>query len=123
MAWATESLPGDQDPDLAAQLAGLSAAAANPKATETVVDAGSQSADDDWVILVAPGELAILTNASGTQEVKVADFRYTPRGIVYNLKHRTQDVQWTVPAETVMPMHGESQLVRFNLMTGERIDL
>jgi hypothetical protein len=42
---------------------------------------------------------------------------------VYELKHRTRAVQWTVPAETVMPIHGESKLVRFNLMTGERVDL
>jgi DEAD/DEAH box helicase domain-containing protein len=123
VAWASESLLGDQDPDLAAQLAGLSAAAADLKATETVAGTDPESADDDWVILAAPGELAILTNASGTQEVEVADFRYTPRGIVYELKHRTRAVQWTVPAETVMPIHGESKLVRFNLMTGERVDL
>lgn len=125
VAWVSESLLGDQDPDIAAQLAGLSTAAENLKATETVADADSesQSADDDWVILVAPGELAILTNASGTQEVEVADFRYTPRGIMYDLKHRRRSVRWTVPAETVMPIHGESKLVRFNLMTGERVDL
>jgi DEAD/DEAH box helicase domain-containing protein len=123
VAWASESLLRDQDPELARQLAALSAAAADLETTETVADADSELADDDWVILVAPGELAILTNASGTQEVEIADFRYTPRGIVYDLKHRTQDVQWTVPAETLMPIHGESKLLRFNLMTGERVDL
>ena len=122
-ASASENLLTDQDPDLAAQLAGVAAASELLVATETVADGDSDSADDDWVILVAPGEPAILTNASGTQEVEVSGFRYTPRGIVYDLKHPAQSVQWSVPATTVMPVHGESKLVRFNLMTGEQVDL
>jgi DEAD/DEAH box helicase domain-containing protein len=123
VAWASESLIGDHDAEFSAQLITLAEAATSLQAVEPLVDVNSESAEDDWVILVAPGELAILTNASGTQEVTVTDFRYTPRGIIYDLQHRTQNVRWSVPAETVQPVYGETKLVRFNLMTGERVEL
>jgi DEAD/DEAH box helicase domain-containing protein len=123
VAWASESLIGDQDAELSAQLMALAEAATSLQAVEPLVDVNSESADDDWVILVAPGELAILANASGTQEVEVTDFRYTPRGIFYDLHHRSKKVRWSVPAETVQPIYGETKLVRFNLMTGERVEL
>jgi hypothetical protein len=123
VAWASESLIDDYDAELSTQLMALAEAASSLQAAEPLVDVNTESTDDDWVILVAPGERAILTNASGTQEVEVTDFRYTPRGIVYDLQHRTQDVRWSAPAETVQPIYGETKLVRFNLMTGERVEL
>jgi DEAD/DEAH box helicase domain-containing protein len=121
--YASESLIDDQNTELFVQLAALARMAASLQGAEPVVDVDVESADEDWVIVIAPGETAILGNASGTQEVEVVDFRYTPRGIIYDLKHRAQEVRWSVPAETVQPIYGETRLVRFNLMTGERVDL
>lgn len=121
---ACDGLSGDADPDVAAQLTELSQAVADLEAAaEPVVEFDAGSTDDDWQILVAPGEPAILMNASGTQEVEVTGFRYTPRGTVYELRHRTNGVNWSVPAMTVQPIHGETKLVRYNVMTGEQVEL
>ena len=121
---ACESHIGDDDAELAAQLVALSEAAATLEAAaEPLVGAHSDSAEEDWSILIAPGESAILINAAGTQEVRVIDFRYTPKGMMYELQHRKQNVTWAVPASTVQPIYGETKLVRFNLMTGERVEL
>lgn len=124
LAWACESVIPDDDDEVASQLTALCEAAATLKAAEPVVDAHSQSADDDdWVILVAPGEPAIFMSPSGTQEVNVTGFRFTPKGMMYELQHRTQSVTWCVLAETVQPIYGETRLMRYNLMTGEQVEL
>jgi DEAD/DEAH box helicase domain-containing protein len=124
LAAACESVDADAEPDVAQQLAVLSEAAATLEASvEPLTGVDIPADDDDWLILIAPGEQAILMNASGSQEVDVADFRYTPKGMVYELRHRTNGVTWTAPEVTVQPVYGETKMVRYNVMTGERIEL
>jgi hypothetical protein len=86
-------------------------------------DAGAPPADTDWVTIVAPGEMAILVNVAGTQEVEIVGYRYTPRGLLYELRHKSARVAWTVPADTVQPIYGETKLIRVNLVTDETIEL
>jgi DEAD/DEAH box helicase domain-containing protein len=123
LAWACESLTDDDDADTAGQLAALSDAAATLEAAEPLVDAHTESADDDWIILILPGEPAIFMSPTVTQEVIVTGFRFTPKGMMYELRHRDHSVAWRVPAESVQPVYGETRLMRYNLMTGEQIDL
>jgi hypothetical protein len=108
---------------VAGQLAALSDAAATLEAAEPLVDAHSESVDDDWVILILPDEPAIFMSPTVTQEVVVTGFRFTPKGMMYELRHRTHTVTWRVPAESVQPVHGETRLMRYNLMTGEQVEL
>jgi DEAD/DEAH box helicase domain-containing protein len=125
LAFACESASdSDSDTDLEAQLATLSEAVATLELTaEPVVDLDVATADDEWLTMIAPGEEAILMNAAGTREVQVVDFRYTPKGMMYDLKHRRSSVTWSAPTLTVQPIPGETKMVRFNVMTGERQDL
>jgi len=121
LAWASESLI-DDEVDAAGQLAALSDAAATLQAAEPLVDAHSESADDDWVILIVPDAPAVFMSPSGTQEITVTGFGFTPRGMC-ELRHRTQSVTWRVPAKSVLPIYGETRLMRYNLMTGEKVEL
>ncbi|MBX6754323.1 MAG: DEAD/DEAH box helicase [Thermorudis peleae] len=75
--------------------------------------------NNDWFVVIARGEQAIYFKAEATEEVRVRDFRYTPKGIVYVLE---PDNGWDtrlVPAEFIKPLNGTTKLIRWNVMTGE----
>ncbi len=80
------------------------------------VDGGG---DNDWVVTIAPGEQAMYRNDDGCHEVTVTGHRYTPRGLMIELQHRTPGTTWTVNVQRIEPIHGVSRLIRLNLMTGE----
>jgi DEAD/DEAH box helicase domain-containing protein len=83
----------------------------------------TETTDGDWASIVAPGETAVLVNLEGTREVTVVGYRYTPRGLLYELRHGVDTVTWMTPANTVRPVHGQTKLVRVNLVTGEFMEL
>jgi len=122
---ACHSAAARDDDDLLAQLSDLSEVATTVdeiSALETGV-AEAAAAEEDWATIVAPGETAILVNSEGTKEVEVVGYRYTPKGLIYELRHRTTTVTWRVPENTVRAIHGQTKLIRVNLVTDEVIEL
>ncbi|MBI3978060.1 MAG: DEAD/DEAH box helicase [Chloroflexi bacterium] len=73
----------------------------------------------DWTLVVAPGETAIYANVDGAVEIEVDGYRYTPRGLVYDIKPQPPLTGRVVPATRVVPISGETRMIRVNLMTGE----
>jgi DEAD/DEAH box helicase domain-containing protein len=125
VAAARDSLADGDDPEIYEQLCDMADATARLQAGDAIPlpEQPEESTDEDWAIVVAPGEQAILLNTAGTREVEVRAYRYTPRGLVYELAHTSTSVTWTAPAETVRPIHGQTRLLRVNLVTGESIEL
>lgn len=80
-------------------------------------------ADEQTRVVVARGERAMFMKGEASEEVVVVDFRFTPVGIVYELRHPDETVVWRVPYERIQPIHGVTKLVRWNLMTGEETPL
>ncbi|HXH09448.1 MAG TPA: hypothetical protein VNP04_06775 [Alphaproteobacteria bacterium] len=81
------------------------------------------SAEDDWVVLIAPGGVGMLNTLQldrGAREVKIRNYRYTPRGLLYDLEPEAPELTvWQVAVREVRPIYGRSPLIRVNLVTGE----
>jgi hypothetical protein len=73
---------------------------------------------EDWAFVIAPREKAIYTNEDGPHEVEVVQFRFTPHGPMYELTS-SKPGTWMVSASSVQPIHGRTQIIRLNLVTGE----
>jgi len=86
-----------------------------PRLERSLVAASSE----DWFVVVARGEEAIYFKAEATEEVRIRDFRFTPKGIVYELEPGNGWDTRLVPAEYIKPLNGQTKLVRWNVMTGE----
>jgi DEAD/DEAH box helicase domain-containing protein len=76
-------------------------------------------AESDWVVVIAPGEKAIYLSEDGPIEVKVVGFRYTPHGLMYELEPQAPDDKWRVISTAIQSIHGQTRLLRTNLLTGE----
>ncbi|HRW00003.1 MAG TPA: hypothetical protein P5201_15490, partial [Aminobacteriaceae bacterium] len=57
--------------------------------------------DDGWLLMVAPGEKAILHDGDSHifEEVRVLSFVYSPKGMMYTLEPRRGESRWSVPRE------------------------
>jgi DEAD/DEAH box helicase domain-containing protein len=117
VAWeALERCPDDQPCEALRALA---------QATEGIARAPVErpspevSVSDEWVVVIARGEQAIYFKAEASEEVLIKDFRYTPRGIVYDLEPGGGWDTRRVPAEFVKPIRGVTRLILYNLETGE----
>lgn len=82
-----------------------------------------EPAGADWATVIAPGEVGMFISAESTQEVRVLDYKYTPRGLMYRLEHPDPTVTWMVPANELQPIYCTTRLVRVNLVTGDVEDL
>jgi len=71
----------------------------------------------DRTVVIAPGEKAIVM-VDTPKEVTVLTYRYTPKGIMYDLEHPVLQ-RWSVPANQVKPIYGETKMLRVNLVTNE----
>lgn len=91
--------------------------ATNPSAVNIVERPVATSGD--WVTIIAPGQQAIHLEENGNEEVKVVTFRYTPQGLMYQLISPRSDVTWMVKASSVISIHGVTELLETNLLTGE----
>lgn len=76
-------------------------------------------ATGDWVTIIAPGQQAVHLEENGSEEVQVITFRYTPQGLMYQLISPRSDVTWMVKASSIIPIHGVTELLETNLITGE----
>ena len=112
---------------------------------QTLKDAREIERDDEEndSIIIAAGETAIHESAQGPMQVVVLGHRYTPHGIMYELKPFTEKkndditssharkmssskglsqksgIKWFVAANAVQPIPGETKMVRVNLLTSE----
>jgi len=122
---ARDGLADGDEADLFDQLRDMADAASSLQTAVGIppLEQAEESTEEDWVTIVASGELAILLNADGTREVEVVGYRYTPRGLLYELRHSSDTITWTAPADTVRPIHGQTRLLRVNLVTDETIEL
>lgn len=101
--------------------------------------------EENWATIIAPGEKAIHESREGPIEVIILEYRYTPHGLMYELKSPERrkkydiesilsknvrlseriapisGVKWLVPANTIQPIPGVTKMVRVNLVTGESI--
>jgi DEAD/DEAH box helicase domain-containing protein len=85
-------------------------------------DAASQAAavaGEDFVITIAAGQQAIYRNEDGCQEVEVIGHRYTPRGLMLQLRSTDPGSSWMVSSQHIEPIHGITEMVRLNLITGQ----
>lgn len=92
-----------------------------PVMTATGRTAASVQTEGDWAMVIAPGE-RVLHRASdgGTEEVEVKGVRYTPHGLMYELMSNIPTTVRMVCPSDLVPMHGSTQFVRVNLITGEQ---
>lgn len=95
-------------------LPSLDAAAPNHSTT-----AGEAEDPNAWTRIVAPGEEAMYHGPAGPEEVEILGYRYTPHGLMYELRHRDKDQKWMVLASDVQPLFGSTRVIEVNLITGE----
>lgn len=74
--------------------------------------------DGDWVQVIAPEQPAMFLKPDGGEEVHVDTFRYTPQGIVYDLIWSKPGSR-SVPANALQPIYGVTEMLLYNLITGE----
>lgn len=76
--------------------------------------------ENEWVRVVAPGELALLHDGVARiyEDVRVLSFVYSPKGIIYNLEPKREGVRWTVPWNIVIPS-ADTKMLHYNVNTGE----
>jgi DEAD/DEAH box helicase domain-containing protein len=95
------------------------------------------AAEGDWISVIGRNQPALHHHANGPVEVVVLDFRYTPHGVMYQLEPlkgpgytqqpdraitKNAPMKWMVLASLVEPLPGRTQMVRYNVVTGEEID-
>jgi DEAD/DEAH box helicase domain-containing protein len=73
----------------------------------------------EWAQIIAPGEKAIYVSEDGPREVTVIGYRFTPKGLIYDLVPEEAGAKWMVVAHALQPMHGFTRLLEVDLMTGE----
>lgn len=78
------------------------------------------SDENEWVRVVAPGELALLHDGVTHiyEDVRVLSFAYSPKGIIYNLEPKRAGVRWTVPWNIVIPS-ADTKMLHYSINTGE----
>lgn len=110
-----------EDQTLASALEALAAAMAARVPMDPSATAGAplRAVTDDTAVVIASGQVGMHVAAGETREVRVLGWRYTPRGLMYQIESSTPGVRESVPAEAVQAIRGVSQLVRVNLTTGE----
>jgi DEAD/DEAH box helicase domain-containing protein len=83
-----------------------------------------QTTTNDWVEMVATGETALLLEPDGSAaEVVVADFRYTPQGIMYVFPRDTAGVSRCAACARVRPVGSHTRMVRWNPNTDDRVPM
>jgi DEAD/DEAH box helicase domain-containing protein len=74
-----------------------------------------------WTKVIVPGSRAIYMTDDGPLEVCVREYRYTPKGLVYELDPlpTMSEGKWMVVGSALQPMHGYTKLIDVDFMTGE----
>ena len=109
LAWMMKMLPSLEEDSLKGYRADARQAAA--------------ADDDGWLLMVAPGEKAMLHDGESHiyEEVRVLSFVYSPKGMIYILEPRRGEARWSVPQELIRPFP-DARRVRYHLDTGETLE-
>ncbi len=76
--------------------------------------------ESEWTHIIAPCEKAVYIGAGAPQEAIVLGYRYTPYGLMYELKPDDISLNhWMVRAGAIMPINGVTKMQEVNLTTGE----
>jgi hypothetical protein len=90
--------------------------------------------DKEWVKLIGSGQPAMYLDSNGTIQVNVLGYRYTPHGVLYELENLPSTkfdllpdgtiglrppAKWMVLASHIQPIHGTTEMIAVNLMSGE----
>jgi DEAD/DEAH box helicase domain-containing protein len=116
--WALITQTRAGNVDLAQDIKALKqmVAALQPSETtsEEPVEAGG-----DYVITIGLGQPAMYRHEDGCQEVEVIGHRYTPKGLMLQLRSQDPMTNWMVMATHIEPIHGMTEMIRLNLVSGE----
>lgn len=80
-------------------------------------DKNYQDSDDSKALVIAPGQKARAV-IEPQRDVTIKNYRYTPKGIVYDLENPDID-RWALPEDKIQPIYGETQMLLVDLITGE----
>lgn len=81
-----------------------------------------RTAESEWLEMVDAGETALLLEADGSaSEVIIADFRYTPQGVLYVFPRDAAGVSRLAPCARVRPVGSHTRMVRWNMITNDRL--
>lgn len=107
------------EPALPAELSSLHRAVIEMTPQSPALTGPGTEAGEDWLLIVAPGERAMQVTTLGTNEVEVVKFVFTPKGAMYELKHKNETMSWFSPFNSIIPIEGQTKTFLHNLMTGE----
>lgn len=102
-------------------LAIVKAPATTPTAGQSAQDLIGEQPDGRWV-LIPPGQKGLHLGPTVQAEVTVRDVRYTPRGMMYEIASDEPGVTHLVPAVSVQPIPGVSDLALYDPMRGAWVD-
>ena len=103
-------------------------------AGQQVPQAEPTQSEGDWIRVIDRQQPAIYLSGDAPADVTVIDFRYTPHGLMYQLEplrapgyvqasdgaiSARPPMKWMVLSSAVQPLPGTTQMVRYNVMTGE----
>lgn len=81
--------------------------------------------DEQWTEIIAPGEKGVYTCEDGSREVTVIGYRFTPKGLMYELvPEKDQETgKWMIAAHAIQALHGFTKTIWVDLVTGEERDM
>ena len=82
------------------------------------------SSSDNWTEIIAGGEKAMYASEDGTREVTVIGYRFTPKGLLYELIPEKEEGngKWMVASYTLQPLNGFTRMIWVDLVTGDERD-
>lgn len=75
----------------------------------------------EWKQVIGPNQKALLIATDGSQEVTVLRYIVTGEGVKYHLAHADPKIRWMVLSDAIEPIHGVTEMLWFNPMTGEEM--
>jgi len=86
---------------------------------EAVDDA--ESAENSVAMkVIAPNQSAVLMDQGLSRDVVVIGYRFTPKGLMYQLQ-QDKPAAWLVPEARVLPVEGQTEFVLLDPTTGEEL--
>jgi DEAD/DEAH box helicase domain-containing protein len=80
---------------------------------------GTVAASENKVLAIARDEKAMFESSAGSEEVTIVRQRFTPQGLIYEVKPAPAGTKRTISAAHAHPLHGVTRMVLLNLETDE----
>jgi DEAD/DEAH box helicase domain-containing protein len=123
VATALDAARRNGEDEIAVGLAALQAFVGHLVSAPVPAAGPSSPVDSEWVRVIAPGSRAVFRGQVEPQEVEVVGVRYTPQGLMYELRSPEPGVKWIVNTAVVEAIHGVSEERLFNPTTGDLDDI